>query len=92
MQQELALKIITHSTIGIAIITVLLVLLIGLRKEVNSDEPLRGTVHLSFAVLGLCAFMALIAALYSARKVVVPEKISNRLDAADFHAKSRHYG
>jgi hypothetical protein len=54
MQQELALKAITHGTIGIAIITVLLVLLIGLRKELDTDAPLGGTVYLGIAVLGLC--------------------------------------
>ncbi|MGH7930388.1 MAG: hypothetical protein ACREQV_21665 [Candidatus Binatia bacterium] len=92
MHQELALKAITHGIIGIVIITLLLVLLIGLRKELDVDTPLRGTVHLGITVLGLCAFLALMAALYSARKVVVPETISSRLDTAEFDAKFRHCG
>jgi hypothetical protein len=90
MQQELALKALTYGTIGIAIITILLVLLIGLRKELDTDAPLRGTFCLGMAVLGLCAFLALMAAMFSAKKMVVPEKISSRLDIAQCRTDSRN--
>jgi hypothetical protein len=71
MHQELLLRAITHSTSGVAIIAVLLLLLIGVRKELNGDGPVRGIVHLCVAVMGLCTFLALIVAMFSAKKIVV---------------------
>ena len=50
--------------IGIALITILLVLLIGLKREIAGGEPLRGMVHLGIAVMGLCTFLALMAACF----------------------------
>ena len=40
MQPELIFKAITHSTIAVAIVAVLLLLLVGLRRERNGGEPI----------------------------------------------------
>ena len=82
MQPELALRAITHGTIGIVIIAFLLVLLIGLRKELAVEAALRGTVYLGVFILGLCTFMALMTAYVQARRTTVPETFSHRLDTA----------
>jgi Na+/melibiose symporter-like transporter len=89
MQQELALRAITHTSIAIVILSLLLVLLIALRKENNGGGPTRGVVFLGIVVLGLCVFMALMAALFGAKGRIVPETISSRLDTADSQMKQR---
>lgn len=50
MQQELALKAITHSTVGIAILMLLLLLLVSLRRETQGGEPIGGMVHFGIAM------------------------------------------
>ena len=82
MQQELIFKAITHRMIGIALVTFLLVLLIAMRREINGGEPIRGMVQLGIVVMGLCTFLALMAGLFQAKKTIVPETISSRLDSA----------
>jgi hypothetical protein len=82
MQPDIVLKATTNLTIAILIITVLLVLLIALRKELSGEAPFRGAVHLGLAVIGLCTFIALGAAYFRARKLVVPQSNSHRLDTA----------
>jgi FtsH-binding integral membrane protein len=82
MQHELLLRAITHSTIGIVLIMLLLVLLIGLRRELQGGEPIRWMVHLGILVMGLCTFLALMAALYSAKALAVPQRMSQKLDTA----------
>ena len=71
-----------HTLIAIFLLTFLFVLLISLRKELTSDAPLRGIAHLGLAVSGVCTFIALMAAYFEARKVIVPESISLRIDTA----------
>jgi Mn2+/Fe2+ NRAMP family transporter len=80
MQQELALKAITHSTIGIAILTLLLLLLVGLRREIQGGEPIRGMFHLGIVVMALCTFVALMVATLSAKKMAIRENISQRFE------------
>lgn len=92
MHQELALGAITHNTIGIAILMLLLLLLVGLRREIQGGEPIRAMFHLDIVVMGLRTFLALMAALYSAKKVVVPEKVSSRLDIVECRSNSRGFG
>jgi hypothetical protein len=82
MQLELALKAISHTTIAIVLLTLLFVLLISLRKKLSGGAPLRGIVHLGLAVIGVCTFIALMAAYFQARKMIVPASISQRLDTA----------
>jgi hypothetical protein len=82
MQPELALKAISHTTIAVVLITLLFVLLISLRKELSGDAPLRGIVHLGLVVIGICTVIALMAAYFHARKMIVPESISQRIDIA----------
>jgi hypothetical protein len=82
MQQEVALGAITHGAIGILILTLLAVLLIALRKEHERGAPLRGTVHLGFVLVGLCAFMTLMAGYFQARNRIIPQINSQRLDTA----------
>ena len=89
MQHELVLKATTHGVIGLAVIVVLLVLLIGIRKEINVDEPIRGLFQLSIVVMGLCTFLALMVALFQARKAIVPEAISSGLDIANYQLGAR---
>lgn len=83
MQQELLFKAMTHSTIGIAILLLLVLLLVGLRREIHGGEPIRGMVHFGIVVIGLCTFLALMATLFSAKRMIVPEKVSTRLDTAE---------
>jgi drug/metabolite transporter (DMT)-like permease len=82
MQPELALKAISHTVIAIFLVTLLFVLLISLRKEINGDAPLRGLFHLGLVVMGFCTFIALMAAYFHASKMIVPESISQRIDTA----------
>jgi hypothetical protein len=82
MQPELALKAISHTTIAVVLITFLFVLLISLRKKLTSGAPLRGIVHLGLAVIGICTFIALMAAYFHARKLVVPQSNSQLIDTA----------
>jgi hypothetical protein len=91
MQPELALKAISHTLIAIFLITFLFVRLISLRKELSDDAPLRGIVHLGLAVIGVCTFIALMAAYFYASKMIVPESISLRIDTASVSQPSgRH--
>jgi Na+-transporting methylmalonyl-CoA/oxaloacetate decarboxylase gamma subunit len=76
MHHELLLKGITHSTMGVAIMAMLLVLLVGLRRESNGGEPIGGIVHLGIVVMGVLAFLALMVTIYSAKRMIVPEKNS----------------
>jgi hypothetical protein len=92
MQHELVLKTITHAWLGVTLITLLLLLLIGLHRETRGGEPIRGMVHLGILVMGLCTFLALMAAMYSGKKIVVPEKISSRLDTVEFHVPTENFG
>jgi hypothetical protein len=64
MQPELALKTISHTVIAIFLLTLLFVLLISLRKKQSGGAPLRGIVHLGLAVIGVCSFIALMAAYF----------------------------
>ncbi len=80
MHQELILKAISHSSIGLLIIALFLVLLVGLRKESDGDSPLRGTVHVGMLIMGLCTFVALMVGYFQASRMIVPENMSHRLD------------
>jgi hypothetical protein len=83
MQPELALKAISHIFIAVSLVTLLFVLLISLRKELSGEAPLRGIVHLGLGVIGICTFVALMAAYFQAKKIV-PAWFSQRLDTAAF--------
>jgi hypothetical protein len=83
MQPELALKAISHTVIAISLLALLFALLISLRKELSGGEALRGTFHLGLAVIGICTFVALMAAYFQAKKIV-PAWFSQRLDTAAF--------
>ena len=89
MQPELALKAIIHTTIAIALLALLFVLLISLRKELSGEAPLRGIVHLGLAVIGICTFVALMAAYFQAKKIIVPGSISQRLDTTSVSQPAR---
>jgi hypothetical protein len=82
MQPELALKAITHMEFLISLVTLLFVLLISLRKDNSGGQPLRCIVHLGLGVFGICTFVALMAAYFQARKMVLPYSNSQRLDTA----------
>jgi hypothetical protein len=80
MQPELALMTISHTEIAIFLLTLLFVLLISARKELSGDAPVRGIVHLGLGVVGVCTFIALMAAYFQAREMVRQHSISQRLD------------
>lgn len=80
MQPELALKAISYTVIGIFLVTLLLVLLISLRKELSGEALLLGIVHLGLGVIGICTFVALATAYFQARKMILPHSNSQRLD------------
>jgi hypothetical protein len=82
MQPELALKTISHTVIEVFLLTILFVLLISLRKELSGGAPLRGLFHLGMFMISVCTFIALMAAYFHARKLVVPQSNSQRLDTA----------
>ena len=82
MQPELILKAISHTVIAISLLTLLFVLFISLRKELSGGESLRGIVHLGLGVIGICTFIALMAAYFHARKMLLPHSVSQRLDTA----------
>jgi hypothetical protein len=82
MQPELAIKVISHTVIGIFLLTLLLILLVALRKELSGYAPLRGIVHLSFCVIGICTFVALMTTYFQARKMILPQSKFQRIDVA----------
>jgi hypothetical protein len=89
MQPELALKTISHTVIGIFLVTLLFVLLISLRRELSKDAPIRGIVQLGLAVIGICTFVALMAAYFQAKRLVIPESISQRIDTVAISQSGR---
>jgi hypothetical protein len=82
MHHELLLKAITHRIIAVSVVTLLLVMLIAFLKEINREDPLRGALELTIALIALCAFAALMAAKFQARKMIVPQSVSQWLDTA----------
>jgi hypothetical protein len=55
-----------HMTIAIALLSLLVVLLISLRKELSGASSLRDVVHLGFGVIVVCTFIALLAGYFTA--------------------------
>ena len=80
MQPELALMTISHTEIAIFLLTLLFVLLISVRKELSGDAPLRGVFQFGLVIIGLCTVVALMAAYFQARKMVLPHSNAQRLD------------
>ena len=80
MQPELALKAISYTVIGIFLVTLLFVLLISVRKELSGDTPVRGVFQFGLLIIGLCTAVALMAAYFQARKMVLPDTNAQRLD------------
>jgi hypothetical protein len=46
MQKAFVLKVLSHTVIGILVVTLLCLLLAALRKELSVGVPLRGIFHL----------------------------------------------
>ena len=80
MQPELALTTISHTEIAIFLLTFLFVLLISIRKELSGDTPVRGVFQFGLAIIGLCTVVALMAAYFQARKMILLHSNSQRLD------------
>jgi Na+/melibiose symporter-like transporter len=89
MQPELALNTISHTVIAIFLVTLLCVLLISLRKELSGDVPVQGVFQFGLAIIGLCAVVALMAAYFQVRKMVLPHTNSQRLDTASVLQSAR---
>jgi hypothetical protein len=79
MEPELALKAISHTTSAIALLTLLVVLLISLRKELSGAGPLRGIAYFALGVLGVCTFVTLTAG-YSLVRKTLPHLNTQSLD------------
>ena len=80
MQPELALKAISHIVIAIFLLTLLFLLLISARKELSGNTPVRGVFQFGLLIIGLCTVVALMAAYFQARKMVLPDTNAQRLD------------
>jgi hypothetical protein len=80
MQAELALRAVSHLTIAVLIIALLLVLLAALRKESHGEEPFRGTVPFGLLIIGLCTFTALMTACFQGKRIIVPERLLEHID------------
>jgi Na+/melibiose symporter-like transporter len=82
IQPELALKAISYSFVGLLLIALFFLLLIGVLRESDDGNALRGIVHLSLLLMGLFTFIALMSSYFQARKLVVPQTNAQRLDTA----------
>ncbi|MGH7930386.1 MAG: hypothetical protein ACREQV_21655 [Candidatus Binatia bacterium] len=80
MQHELVLKAITHGTIGVIFLALLLVLLFALRKDIKGRKPLRGIVIFALAILGLWCFLAFAEVYVNLQKIIAPQPISEQPD------------
>ena len=67
MQLELALLTISHTEIAIFLLTLLIVPLIWVRKELSGDASLRGVFQFGLLIMGLCTVVALMAAYLQAK-------------------------
>jgi hypothetical protein len=76
MQQELALKVIMQGTLGIILLTLLLVLLLALRNDIKKRKPLSAVVIFALAMLGLWCFAAFAEVYVSLDKMIAPYRIS----------------
>jgi hypothetical protein len=76
MQHELVVKAITQGIIGIIFLTLLLLLLFALRKDIQSRTRLSGIVIFALAVMGLWCLLAFADVYISLRKMIVSESIS----------------
>jgi hypothetical protein len=82
VQAELALSAISHTVIGLLLLTLLIVLLISLRRELTDGEPFHGIVHFGLSMIAICTLVALLTAFVHARKAMALEAIGQRIDAA----------
>jgi hypothetical protein len=85
MEPELVLKAMSYSTMGLLLIALLLLLLIGLRREIDGGSPLRGMVQLGLFLMGVFTFIALMSGYFQARKLNCP---SNQFAAAGYRGQS----
>ena len=81
MQQELLLRAITQGTVGVIFLTLLLVLLFTLRKDIQTKKRLSGTVIFALAMLALWSFVAFADVYVSFRNMFVSKSISERWQA-----------
>jgi hypothetical protein len=56
--------------------------LLGLRREIDGANPIRGIVQFGLLLMGLAAFIALMSDYFQARILIVPQTNSQRLDRA----------
>ena len=89
MQPELALMTISHTEIAIFLLTLLFVPLIWVRKELSGDTSLRGVFQFGMVIIGLCTVVALVAAYFQARKMVLPHPNAQRLDTKSVSQPAR---
>ena len=62
MAPELAFKIVSYGLIELLWVTALALSLVSLRKESHCGERLKGFMVLTAAIIGFCAFIALVMA------------------------------
>jgi hypothetical protein len=73
MQRELVLRAITEGITGIIFLTLLLVLLFALRKDIRAKTRLSGIVVFTLAMLSLWCFAAFAKVYVSVRKIIVSQ-------------------
>jgi hypothetical protein len=84
--QELLLKGVSYSAAGLLILPLLFLLLLSVRRETAGGNPIPGILHLGLFLIGLVAFVTLMSGYFRARKMIIPETNSQRMDTADGHS------
>ena len=82
MHTTAALSTLSLSFLGILIVFLLALALITLHREHWFGDSVSGFGPLVVAVLGLCTFMVLMSGIVRARKLVEPQRISERIQTA----------
>jgi hypothetical protein len=87
MEHELVVRAISHSIIGLLIIALLLLLLLGIRREIDGGSAIHGIVQFGPFLMGLFTFIALMSVYFQATRLVVRERISEHMDTVS----AQHY-
>jgi hypothetical protein len=87
MDSELTFKALSYAVIELLWVTALLLSLVSIRKESGYGEPIKGILVLTLAIVGFCAFIALISVY--AQNTRSLKKIAHRVETVAFKDESR---
>ena len=76
MHPDLTIRGLSYAVIGLLLLTMLVVVLISMRKEARCDEPIGGLFWLTLVILSICALVALGSAFQAAKSFL---KLAPRL-------------